>query len=124
MIKDLSGALKMNVNQLSGLLRSVFFFLGFCPGLVVALSFISGDEQGRVNLLYLLILFVFLPVCGIMIRGLALFLPWGKGVVRWLLEFQFWPQQWAATNVCHTWGTCPARRIILCFPNFSRIAWP
>ena len=51
----------MNVNQLSGLLRSVFFFLGFCPGLVVTLSFISGDEQGRVNLLYLLILFVFLP---------------------------------------------------------------
>ena len=84
----------MNVNQLSGLLRSVFFFLGFCPGLVVTLSFISGDEQGRVNLLYLLILFVFLPVCGILISGLALFLPWGKGVVGWLLELPFWPQQW------------------------------
>ena len=94
MNETLSGAGKMNVNQLSGLLRSVFFFLGFCPGLVVTLSFISGDEQGRVNLLYLLILFVFLPVCGILISGLALFLPWGKGVVGWLLELPFWPQQW------------------------------
>ena len=94
MIKDLLGTGNMNVNHLSRLLRSVFCFLGFCLGLVVTLSFISGDEQGRVNLLYFLILFVFLPVCGILISVLALFLPWGKGVVGWLLELPFWPQQW------------------------------
>lgn len=92
----------MNVNQLSGLLRSVFFFLGFCPGLVVTLSFISGDEQGRVNLLYLLILFVFLPVCGILISGLALFLPWGKGVVGVAARIAVLAATMAATNVCHT----------------------
>ena len=49
MIKDLSGAGKMNVNQLSGLLRSGFFFLGFCPQ--TALSFKDALKQSFGRLL-------------------------------------------------------------------------
>ncbi len=84
----------MNVIHFPGLLRVAFGFFGFCVGLVITLTFLSGDAQGRVNLLYLLILFVFFPVCGFLVSLVALCLPGGKGVAGWLLELPFWPQQW------------------------------
>ncbi len=93
-MNDLSARNAMNTSQFSRLLRYFFSVLGFCLGMMVTLSFISGDEQGRVNLLYLLILFVFLPVCGFLMSGVALFLPRSKGTAGWLLALPFLPQQW------------------------------
>ena len=67
---------------------------GFCIGLVITLSFLSGDDEGRVNLLYLLLLFVFIPVAGFILSLLSLVLPLGRGLAESVIEIPIWPKQW------------------------------
>jgi hypothetical protein len=72
----------------------IFGLIGFCLGLVVTFAFLSGDAQGRVNLLYLLLLFVFLPVAGFLVTMLALLFRSGSGLAQKFLEIPIWPQPW------------------------------
>lgn len=64
---------------------------GLLAGFVVAISVLSGDEQGRVNLLYLLLLFVFLPAGGLLLSVVYLFRQSGRGLAGWILELPLWP---------------------------------
>jgi len=65
--------------------------LGLLAGFVIAISVLSGDSQGRVNLLYLLLLFVFLPVGSLLLSGVFLARKSSRGLAGWLLELPLWP---------------------------------
>lgn len=64
---------------------------GAVTGFVAVLGLLSGDEQGRVNLLYLLMLFVFLPVLGLLLSLVFLLRSRALGLAGWLLELPVWP---------------------------------
>lgn len=68
--------------------------LALLAGFMATLAFLGGDEQGRVNLLYLLLLFVFIPLAGLLLSLLLLLLKSGQGLAGWLLALPFWPRHW------------------------------
>lgn len=80
---------------------------GFFCGVLVTLSFLSGDEQGRVNLLYLLFLFAFLPLLGLLLSLVYLFRRTGKGFSAWLLALPVWPNSWARQLIFLGQGQLP-----------------
>ncbi len=65
--------------------------LGLLSGFVLVMSVLSGDVQGRVNLLYLLLLFVFLPVFGLLLSLVFLIRTSARGLAGLLLELPIWP---------------------------------
>ncbi|MEX2468325.1 MAG: DUF2868 domain-containing protein [Pseudohongiellaceae bacterium] len=65
--------------------------LGGFLGVILSYGVLSGDAQGQVNLLFLLLLFVFLPVLALLATVLFLLRPSGRGIVGWLLELPVWP---------------------------------
>lgn len=65
--------------------------MGLLAGFVIAISVLSGDSQGRVNLLYLLLLFVFLPVGSLLMSAVFLLRKSSRGLAGWLLELPLWP---------------------------------
>ena len=71
-----------------------FGLIGVCIGLILTFSFLSGDDEGRVNLLYLLLLFVFLPVLGILFSLVSLVLPDNRGIAGIMFEMPVWSQRW------------------------------
>jgi hypothetical protein len=66
--------------------------LGFCCGFLAAYSVLVGDTEGRVNLLFLLVLFAFLPFSGLLLSLLLLAKGGGKGLTGWILDIPLWPQ--------------------------------
>jgi len=42
-------------------------FLGLLLGIFISAGVLAGDEQGRVNLLFLLLLFAFLPLLSLLL---------------------------------------------------------
>lgn len=70
--------------------------LGLVVGFLVGYGILDGDAQGRVNLLFLLMLFAFLPVLGL-ILSIAFLLTGGRrGLAGWILELPLLPQHLAA----------------------------
>lgn len=65
--------------------------LGGFLGVILSYGVLSGDAQGQVNLLFLLLLFVFLPVLALLATVLFLLRPRGRGIIGWLLELPVWP---------------------------------
>ena len=74
----------------------MFALLGLLAGFLLGLGTLSGDEQGRVNLLFLLLVFAFLPVASLLLSLLFLVRSGGRGLSGWLLELPFWPRHLAA----------------------------
>lgn len=77
--------------------RSLSFMLavlGSCTGLFLSYGVLSGDVQGQVNLLFLIILFVLLPVMALILSLLLVLRPGGRGLVGWLLEIPMWSGRW------------------------------
>ena len=70
--------------------------LGFLAGFLVGYGVLSGDAQGRVNLLYVLMLFAFLPVLALLLSLLLWLRGSGKGLVSGLLELPVLPRHFAA----------------------------
>ena len=66
--------------------------LGLCLGCLAAYGVLSGDANGRVNLLFLLLLFAFLPVLGLLLSVILLLKGGGKGLAGWILEIPLWPR--------------------------------
>jgi len=66
--------------------------LGLCCGFLAAYGVLAGDDEGRVNLLFLLLLFAFLPVAGLLLSILLLVKGGGKGLAGWVLEIPLWPR--------------------------------
>ncbi|MGX5200753.1 DUF2868 domain-containing protein [Aliikangiella sp. IMCC44632] len=55
-----------------------FVFVAACLGLVISWGVLSGDAQGRVNLLYLLFIYLFIPLSSLLISIVSL--AFGKGL--------------------------------------------
>ena len=66
--------------------------LGLCCGFLAAYGVLAGDAEGRVNLLFLLLLFAFLPVVGLLLSLLLLLKGGGKGLAGWILDIPLWPR--------------------------------
>jgi hypothetical protein len=66
--------------------------LGLCLGFLAAYGVLTGDVEGRVNLLFLLLLFAFLPVAGLLLSILLLLKGGGKGLAGWILAMPLWPR--------------------------------
>jgi len=66
-------------------------FLGLLLGIFVGAGVLAGDEQGRVNLLFLLLLFAFLPVVSLLL-SLVLLVIKQNGVTALLVSLPFWPK--------------------------------
>ena len=70
-------------------------FLGLLVGFLVGYGVLSGDALGRVNLLFLLMLFAFLPVLGLILSLVLIAGGGGKGLAGWILELPILPQRLA-----------------------------
>ncbi len=66
--------------------------LGLFCGFLAAYSVLAGDDDGRVNLLFLLLLFAFLPVVSLLLSIFLLVKGGGKGLAGWILDIPLWPQ--------------------------------
>lgn len=66
--------------------------LGLCCGFLAAYAVLGGDSEGRVNLLFLLFLFAFLPVLGLLLSLLLMMKGGGKGLAGWILTIPLWPR--------------------------------
>ena len=66
--------------------------LGLCCGFLAAYGVMAGDDDGRVNLLFLLLLFAFLPVAGLLLSILLMVKGGGKGLAGWILDIPLWPR--------------------------------
>ena len=67
--------------------------LGLSCGFLAAYGVLAGDGQGRVNLLFLLLLFAFLPVVGLVLSLILLAKGGGKGLAGWILNIPLWPRR-------------------------------
>jgi hypothetical protein len=66
--------------------------LGLCLGFLAAYGVLTGDEDGQVNLLLLLLLFAFVPVVGLLLSILLMVKGGGKGLAGWILDIPLWPR--------------------------------
>jgi len=66
--------------------------LGLCLGFLAAYGVLVGDVDGRVNLLFLLLLFAFLPVTGLLLSIFLMVKGGGKGLAGWILDIPLWPR--------------------------------
>jgi len=66
--------------------------LGLCCGFLLSYGVLAGDAEGRVNLLFVLLLFAFVPVAGLLLSLLFLLVGGGKGFAGWLLDLPLWPK--------------------------------
>jgi len=66
--------------------------LGLLCGFLAAYGVMSGDDEGRVNLLLLLLLFAFLPVAGLLLSIFLMVKGGGKGLAGWILDIPLWPR--------------------------------
>jgi hypothetical protein len=66
--------------------------LGLCGGFLLSYGVLAGDVQGRVNLLFLLLLFAFLPVAALLLSLIFLLKGGGKGLAGWLFDLPLWPR--------------------------------
>jgi len=77
----------------SRFLSASLAFFGGLIGLVLSYGILSGDAQGQVNLLFLLLLFVVLPMLALLLSLVLVVRPGGRGLVGWILEMPFWSAQ-------------------------------
>ena len=71
--------------------------LGLLAGFLIGFGTLLGDEQGRVNLLFLLLVFAFLPVVSLILSLIFLLRSGGRGLAGWLLELPLWPRHLSAS---------------------------
>lgn len=86
------------MNSYRALTQSSFSlgFIGLMVGFLVGYGVLSGDSPGRVNLLFLLMLFAFVPVIGLIMSIGFIVSGRGRGLAGWILELPFLPPRLAA----------------------------
>ncbi len=76
-------------NKVTSLSNPIMFF-GFLCGLLLSLGVLSGDESGRVNLLYLLLVYLFIPLFGAILAIASLAKGKGLNIARVLSTLPIW----------------------------------
>ena len=59
-------------------------------GIGLSWAALSGDEAGRINLLYLMTIYVFLPIASLLLSIASMLFSKGLHLSRWLLKLPFW----------------------------------
>lgn len=85
-VSNLNNPSKLNSLELSW----PIVFVGGIFGLILSWSVLSGDAQGRVNLLYLLLVYLFIPLISVVISILSLFFGKGINIARITSLLPFW----------------------------------
>lgn len=80
-------------NAASRLSRPVML-VGFLLGLSLSVGVLIGDDAGRVNLLYLMLVYLFIPLVGAVMSVLSLVKGKGLNVARLLNTMPFLPKSW------------------------------
>ncbi len=104
--------------------------LVFCFALLSSAFLISGDQYGKVNLLYLLLLFVVWPLLSLVLSVSASLMRSKKSSVSTLLSLPIWPNAWqSAINDLKRSGSYPlwlfaqGQKLALTFSVGSLIAF-
>lgn len=66
---------------------------GFLLGLFLSWSLLSGDQQGRVNLLYLVAIYVFLPIFSLLFSSVSLLIGKSWNFAKLISLIPLWSQQ-------------------------------
>lgn len=69
-----------------------FGLIGLCCGFLSSYAVLAGDGEGRVNLLFVLLLFAFVPVMSLLLSLILIARGGGKGFAGWLLDLPLWPR--------------------------------
>ena len=85
------------VNQNSQRLANGLSVLAFTIAFFTTTTLMIGDQLGRVNLLYILLLFVFLPLFTLLATLLCTLFKAPLNITSMLLSFPFWPRAWLAS---------------------------
>lgn len=64
--------------------------VGFCLGLLLSIGVLSGDEAGRVNLFYLLLVYLFIPFIGGIVSLASLLTNKGINFARIITQIPIW----------------------------------
>jgi hypothetical protein len=83
-------------------------FFGLSLGVIVGVGALSGDDQGRVNLLFLLLVFAFLPVLSLIISLILASLKI-NGLTGVIVNSPLWPKDLSPTQFKFKFG--PQRRL-------------
>jgi hypothetical protein len=99
---NLNQQVLLNTTQPQAILKQItlsLICLGALAGILLGYGVLAGDAQGRVNLLYVLMLFAFLPVLALVLSVLLWLSGSGKGLVSGLFELPILPRHFAAEVV-------------------------
>ena len=69
-----------------------FGLFGLCCGFLSSYAVLAGDGGGRVNLLFVLLLFAFVPVASLLLSLILIVRGGGKGFAGALLDLPLWPR--------------------------------
>jgi hypothetical protein len=72
-------------------IASALLFTGFIAGILIGAGALSGDELGRVNLLFFVFLFAFVPILGLIISSVLL-LTQKNGIAALIMKLPIWPK--------------------------------
>jgi len=86
--------LKNNSQRLS----KYFSLLAFLIAFITTVGLMMGDQYGRVNLLYLLLIFVFVPVTSLFITLYCAFFKSQFNLSVLFLQLPLWPRDWLDTT--------------------------
>lgn len=67
-----------------------FIFVGVLLGIGLSWSVLSGDAQGRVNILYLLLVYLLIPILGLVLSLSSLLFSKGFNLASFLSQLPFW----------------------------------
>ncbi|MBV1908337.1 MAG: DUF2868 domain-containing protein [Kangiellaceae bacterium] len=80
-------------NQVDISANKPILWIGFFVGLLISWGMLSGDEQGRVNILHLVLIYVFLPIASIVISTIGLILRKGINLATIVSLIPLWSIQ-------------------------------
>lgn len=81
-------------------ITTALIFIGFVVGILVGAGALSGDELGRVNLLFFIFLFALVPILSLVISG-VLMLTKKNGIASLTMNLPFWPKGFGIHAVQH-----------------------
>lgn len=104
--------------------------LGFLAGLVISWGILSGDQLGRVNFLYLLLLFVIWPMVTLLLTLASLMMGGKSSLTRSLTRLPLWPERWlkplktmSRHGLAQPWLFCQSQILALSFSLGNLLAF-
>ena len=68
-------------------------WIGFFIGLIISWGLLTGDHQGRVNILHLIAVYIFVPILSLVISSISLMFTKGINLANLVSSIPFWSSQ-------------------------------